>query len=315
MKSLSVAIPLLLSLTSGCAYDPDGGDVDVGESEHEGRLVNGRLVNGRLVNGRLVNGTEFSGTIASVSLDHVLVGNQYLKDVLLTDGEFSREKHRTANFEGAVFEATLTDGNVIPIEITSIRQAESDLLAYSLSYDTGEGWSPVCVDAGGLEVEAYALSGVWDMTEGTSTGGKRIPSNEAFTFACRTVGAIGKCVDFGYVPWREVDGTKLVTYHETCVRAVRADWCGDGRAWTVNGTTINLYDRKSVQEDSELFAPEAEWHANGVTCLNSLRVLAGELRGEQVPECGKAKQTLTCGFSMATAKSSTLLLTERLLFQ
>ena len=315
MKSLSVAIPLLLSLTSGCAYDPDGGDVDVGESEHEGRLVNGRLVNGRLVNGRLVNGTEFSGTIASVSLDHVLVGNQYLKDVLLTDGEFSREKHRTANFEGAVFEATLTDGNVIPIEITSIRQAEDDLLAYSLSYDTGEGWLPVCVDAGGLEVEAYALSGVWDMTEGTATGGRRLPSNDHFTFACRVSGAIGKCVDFGYVPWRTVGNTALTSYHDTCVRAVRADWCGDGRAWTVNGTTINLYDRKSVQEDTELFAPEAEWNPNGATCLNSLRVLAGDLRGELVPECARARQTLTCGFSLTNSNSASLAVTERLLFQ
>ena len=29
-------------------------------------------------------------------------------------------------------------------------------------------------------------------------------------------------------------------HHQACVRMVRADYCGDGRSWTVNGRRVNL---------------------------------------------------------------------------
>ena len=44
-----------------------------------------------------------------------------------------------------------------------------------------------------------------------------------------TGGAKGKCIRFGYQPWRTLpDGTSLDPYYQACVRLVRADYGGDG---------------------------------------------------------------------------------------
>jgi hypothetical protein len=316
VNNLAAVLSLVLSFGSACAFEEgwEEGDFEeeIGDLDLEGRVVNGRVINGRVINGRLINGTGFSGSIASVSLSHVLLGATYV-NASLVKSKFSSGKVTGSAFNGAVFDATLSDGNVIPIKITSVRQAATDLWAYKVSYQSEAGWSPYCLDAAGLEVEAYPLNGVWNLGEGLPGGGMRTAVSGKFTFACRVTGALGKCVDFGYVPWRAVGTTSLLTYHDTCVRAVRADWCGDGRAWTVDGTTINLWDRKAVQVDSETWPAEAEWGAMGATCLNKTRVVNGELRGELIPDCAKARQTLTCGAGLTNANSASLEITERLL--
>jgi hypothetical protein len=317
VKNFAVVFPLLLSLTSACAFEYGGEDgdedYDIGDLDLEGRVVNGRLINGRLINGRLINGTGFNGAVASVSLDHVLVAGTYQNLVTLAGGKFTKNTTTGAGFLNAVFDATLSDGHIIPLKITAVRQAAADLWAYKLSYQADTGWVSYCRDAAGAEVEAYALNGVWSLAEGVPGGGNRTAVTNKFTFACRVTGALGKCVDFGYVPWRTVGGTTLLSYHDTCVRAVRADWCGDGQAWTVDGTLINLFDRKLVQTDTEAWPAEAEWGPNGAICLNQQRVTQGELRGELVPSCAKARQTATCGAALTSSNSASLHITERYL--
>ena len=315
MKNLAVAVPLLLCLTPACAFDDDlleGEHDDIGDLDREGRVVNGRVINGRLINGRLINGTTFNGVVASVSLDHVLVGGTYQNLVTLAGGKFTKNTTTGTGFNGAIFDATLSTGQIVPLKITSVRQAAADLWAYKLSYQTDTGWVTYCRDAAGAEVEAYALNGVWSLAEGVAGGGNRTAVTNKFTFACRVTGALGKCVDFGYVPWRTVGGTTLLSYHDTCVRAVRADWCGDGKAWTVDGTTINLYDRKLVQTDTDTWSPEAEWSPNGAVCLNTTRVTNGELRGELIPTCAKSRQLSDCGArGLTSSNSASLHVTER----
>jgi hypothetical protein len=311
VKNLAVALTLLLPLTSACAFEYGGEDWDeddIGEQDLEGRVVNGRVINGRLINGRLINGTTFNGAIASVSLDHVLVGGAYQNLVTLAGGKFTKGAVTGAGFLNAVFDGTLSDGKVIPLKITAVRQAATDLWAYKLSYQSDTGWTTYCRDAAGAEVEASALNGVWSLAEGVAGGGARSTPVGKFTFACRVTGALGKCVDFGYVPWRTKNGVSLLAYHDGCVRAVRADWCGDGRSATVNGNLINLFDRQQVQVDSETWPGEAEWNAAGATCLNKTRVTTGQTRGELFPECAKIKQKDVCGNSFTQATS--LLATE-----
>jgi len=82
-----------------------------------------------------------------------------------------------------------------------------------------------------------------------------------FLITC-TGGAEGKCVRFGYKPWRRgPDGVSLAPYYQTCVRLVRADYCGDGIGHTRNGTPIDLFDTIGIQSDE--VAPgmtfEAAW--------------------------------------------------------
>lgn len=97
-----------------------------------------------------------------------------------------------------------------------------------------------------------------------------------FTLTC-TSGAIGKCVRFGYAPWRTTpDGRPMRAFHRACVHALRAAYGGDDRAWTVDGTLIDLYDRLDVQQP-ETVDPmpfEAGWSPDGAVCVAHPRIPA-----------------------------------------
>jgi hypothetical protein len=95
-----------------------------------------------------------------------------------------------------------------------------------------------------------------------------------FDLTC-TSGAIGKCVRWGYRPWEEQpDGAPLRALHQACTRAVRADYGGDGRANTREGTMIYVCDRYGVRnchkEVPLVF--EAAWGPEGATCVARPRI-------------------------------------------
>jgi hypothetical protein len=95
-----------------------------------------------------------------------------------------------------------------------------------------------------------------------------------FELVC-TSGAEGKCVRFGYAPWRKVpDGRPMLDWYNACVRMVRADYCGDGRAFTRNGTLIDIYDRINVQrpETNTSLKFEAAWASDGAVCVAHTRI-------------------------------------------
>ena len=85
-----------------------------------------------------------------------------------------------------------------------------------------------------------------------------------------TGGAEGKCVRFGYKPWRTLpDGTSLKPYYQACVRLVRADYGGDGVGHTRNGTPIDLFDRIGIQRDEPGpgMTLEAAFGPDGAVCV------------------------------------------------
>jgi ADYC domain len=97
-----------------------------------------------------------------------------------------------------------------------------------------------------------------------------------FELTC-TAGARGKCVRFGYHPWERVpDGRTMRDHYNACVRLVRADYCGDNRGWTRNGTAIDLWDDLGIQESDsgpdQAFSFEAGWNANGAVCVAHTRI-------------------------------------------
>jgi hypothetical protein len=141
---------------------------------------------------------------------------------------------------------------------------------YGVSVKAGDAWVPYCApDRTGVRA-AYALSGSYSTSRPWQDSG-------AVTFAC-TSGALGKCVRLGYAPWRSTrDGRSLRPFHEACVRMIRADYCGDGRTHTVDGTPIDVHDAIGVQsrEPPDPAHPrvlEAGWSPSGATFLHRARL-------------------------------------------
>jgi hypothetical protein len=121
--------------------------------------------------------------------------------------------------------------------------------------------------------------GRWDYSQGTSTGGDKIDDPAVFTVGCLG-SAVAKCVYLGYKPWRTMAGVPLANHHQACIRAIRADYCGNGSSYTTTGRIIDIFDDIGVQFDvPEGWINEGEWTPAGARCTNLLNrnILAGLL--------------------------------------
>ena len=76
--------------------------------------------------------------------------------------------------------------------------------------------------------------------------------------------------------------------HQSCTRLARADYCGDGRPWTLDGTTIDAYDVLGVQArlGDPSFGFEAAWGEHGAICVNETRYVVQDQSGDVIrPDC------------------------------
>lgn len=89
-----------------------------------------------------------------------------------------------------------------------------------------------------------------------------------------TSGAEGKCILFGYLPWETWEGVPLRDLHRACIRMLRADYGGDDRPTTRNGTKVNFYDRFGIQNPGHApgMAFEAAWGPDGAICVAHPRI-------------------------------------------
>jgi len=94
-----------------------------------------------------------------------------------------------------------------------------------------------------------------------------------FTFTC-TSGAEGKCVLMGYRPWETRDGIPLADLHRACIHMLRADYGGDDRPTTRDGTLVDIYDRFGIQisEPNPSLSFEAAWGPDGALCVAHPRI-------------------------------------------
>ncbi len=168
---------------------------------------------------------------------------------------------------GTILHAVDDQGQPIALRIDSIatdpEDPDHELQLYALSANVDGAWVNYCKQDPFGVAKAVVLSGSWDAR------GDYHPSKQ-LTVAC-TAGTLGKCVRWGYKPWKTLDGQSLADFHQACVRMARADYCGDGKPHTVDGTFIDLYDRLGVQRsEPEGVATEFEagWSANGATYIN-----------------------------------------------
>jgi hypothetical protein len=206
----------------------------------------------------------------------------------------------------SVFRVILADGSVVPQEklpgaiislgdgsgarrrlrIDSVtvdpRDQAGEVMLYSISEQDSKGeWRNVCnADPEGQRL-AFPLAGSFTPDMHYS------PGNDRILITC-TGGAEGKCVRFGYKPWHEdSNGNSLAAYYQTCIRLVRADYCGNGIGHTRNGMPIDIFDRIGIQKDETAvgMSLEAVWGPEGAVCVSHTRLPQGPSLDELIKEC------------------------------
>jgi hypothetical protein len=171
---------------------------------------------------------------------------------------------------GAVLEARDELGNAVTLRVDDVQQdtsdADGDVYLYQLSVRNDAGaWQPYCLPDREGKTLAIPLQGTWDAH-------RTHAATDAITFAC-TNGALGKCVRWGYKPWKTVNGVSLADYHQACVHVVAADYCGTGEPHTRDGTKIDVWDRLGIQkrETEPGMVFEAAWSPKGAAYLHKPR--------------------------------------------
>jgi hypothetical protein len=142
------------------------------------------------------------------------------------------------------------------------------LLYHLLAVDSATGGTAeLCGPNPQGERWGFPLRGQWDH-EGQHF------SDAGYTLTCAD-GAQGKCVRFGYKPWKTLaNGVRLASYHQACVRMIRADYCG-GHGTTRNGMPIGFYDAIGISTRTgtgQGMRFEAAWTPNGAACVAHTRV-------------------------------------------
>lgn len=173
--------------------------------------------------------------------------------------------------EGTEILALDESGSPATMRVESVirdpKDPDGDVYLYQLSvrYESTGTYQPYCQPDREGKTLAIPLQGVWD-------GQRNHVMNDSVTFAC-TNGSLAKCVRLGYKPWKTVNGVSLAAYHQACVHLVAADYCGDGRPHTREGTKIDMWDDLGIQkrETEPGMVFEAAWSPRGAEYLNKPR--------------------------------------------
>lgn len=195
--------------------------------------------------------------------------------------------------EGTEFLASTTEGGSVLIRIDDVEQGEDhsrDTLLYEVSVGDGTSRQPLCgLDAEGDPIRAFVLPGAWDYQKGPGRGGA-IDSDHSFFFACQG-SSVAKCYEMGFKPWVfGGHGNKVIDLHTACVRALRADYCGDGESHTVAGVTLGVYSEPGGAPDASHHF-EAVWDGRGAQCLREDRLQRDE---SELPACVRKKVKKNC---------------------
>jgi hypothetical protein len=194
---------------------------------------------------------------------------------------------------GSTLTGRLSDGGIVELRIEQAVRgtgANADVWSYRMSASVAGAWQPLCVERNGAPGFADTVPGTWNVAQGVPGGGSYHADAPALTLACRG-STIAKCVELGYKPW-----TGHATELAACVRALRADYCGDGSSHTVEGTRVNLFDDAGVRDDAVDWVPEAEWTADGASCISDATHTRSFQLLHREPTCAsQIPQRASCG--------------------
>lgn len=219
--------------------------------------------------GTYPNGTSMTGiALGAATLDGIGALGTGAHGEALTAATSGSAPLAGGSLVGSTWTARLSDGTELALRVDTAAQGagvNADVWSYTISYQSGTQRAPLCgVDAAGAPIPAITVPGTWNQKLGSPGGGAYDARASQFTLACRG-SSISKCVEMGYKPWRG-----YTDQLGACVRALRADYCGDGTAYTVSGTVVDLYDRDGVEVDDAAWTPEAEWTPDGARCISAL---------------------------------------------
>jgi hypothetical protein len=260
--------------------------------------------NGRELNGIELNGTGLASTLVAVRLAGAQLNDAPLANLWLEGGEL-RGQHGSVTLAGAdlvglVLLGVRGDGSPVELRIGSAADAGGGVWRYEFLYrEADDAWTTVCAQGASVVV-----SGRWNYQQGVPGGGAFTPDPSVFTVGCPS-SAVEKCVVLGYRPWTQFGAVSGVGLHSSCVRAIRADYCGDGRSHTTNGRVINIYDGVGVQADTESWPIEAEWLPTGTRCVSAVA------RDALGITCSSVIGALSCG-DPSHFQSGTRVMTETL---
>ncbi len=182
-------------------------------------------------------------------------------------------RHLTsAQLTGAIFDGLGPDGTPATLRIDAVTPSREDpgVLLHELSVKAADGsFHPVC------DADAYGRKAGFPVAGTIDAQGHYARKPGAYYLTC-TSGAQGKCILWGYNPWKPgPGGADLAPYYQACMHMVRGDYDGSEAAHTKNGTTIDPYDDLGVQKpDSKAdaaFAFEAGWAPEGAVCVARTR--------------------------------------------
>jgi len=215
--------------------------------------------------GIVLNGSTLSATVVHEGVEYQASGLDFIGAEL------------TLRITSKVGGQTQTLDVILRIDDITQSEQHDDVYLYDLSYrqKNSNAWQPYC---GNSEVAAIPLQNWWNVETGD-----RVDNAGVVTFACQNA-ALAKCALLGYRPWAtgtSCEGKKKQTcgpvslqdHHQACSRMLRADFCGDGEAMTVDGTAIDVFDGLAPQIQTRFtdWPAEAEWTPEGASCVNFVR--------------------------------------------
>ena len=305
----------------------DDGSILSGGITHNGMTLNGMTLNGIILNGMTLNGMTLNGvslngvtlngmTLNGITLNGVTLNGMTLNGVTLNGSLFSYTPGTGPSisglaFAGAIWQLTVQpSGAAQPAQVAlrfdniyaDPRNTSGDVFLYDISYsvDGNNTWTSLCRDGAGNRVAAIPIRNRWNYQTGA-----RIEDPSAITFACANA-ALGKCVRLGYRPWATAQSGKkndppisLADHHQACTRLIRADYCGNGTSYTLDGTLIEVYDdlQPNINSNTMNWSLEGQWNPDGARCIGDARHAELLTRG-RLPDCsgtGRPTNFPNCG--------------------
>lgn len=317
-SSLLIATTFSVTILQGCGIDPETSQYTQANVVTNGFTINGFTINGFTINGFTINGLTLNNeNVSGFTMRRLNLSSGPVTGLTLTGSQFrgtsaSGKAMSGLDFVGAVAQLRTDASKNAPPSDYRLRfdniyldtQAPGgDVYLYDVSYarsgDTT--WQSLCADANGAPVAAVPISNYWN-----EKTGDRIDNSNVITFACIS-GALGKCVRLGYRPWAQVSNCTtrscsqvlLNNHHQACTRLIRADYCGNGKSYTLNGTLIELYDalNPQIQKQTMGWNVEARWTAQKAECIDDARH-SELLQNGRYPDCdddGKPDRFPRCG--------------------
>jgi hypothetical protein len=197
------------------------------------------------------------------------------------------------------------DGKQVRIRIAAVMPDADDnaVLLHDFRIDGTD--TPLC------SPDPYGKQLGFPLVGRTSPDGRFLDASPGIFELICTSGAQGKCVRFGYHPWEGApDGRSMREYYDACVRMVRADYCGDGRAWTRDGTIIDMWDDQGIQrsdtQNDPAFSFEAGWKPDGAVCVAHTRIPENITLDKLKASCPRLATIPTCDEASARATGALL---------